>query len=360
MPKKTLVLLFLLCLFGKLWASPPDTTKRATFIPLPIIFFSPETEWGFGAAGIYSFHFAGDSINSRPSQLQLGFAYTLRNQLLAYLPFQLFLKNSQYKIYGELGYYRYVYEFSGIGNKGFQEESELFSVNFPRVRLNALYQPKKDLFVGLRYWMDDYDIVEVAEDGLLDEGNISGAAGGFLSGLGLVSNLDTRDQIFYPSKGVYTELVFFFNQKIFGSDFNFFKTILDGSTFFKTKFDHIIALNTYMEFTAGDAPFNQLSLLGGSKRMRGYFEGALRDKQFVSFQAEYRMTLFWRIGAVFFAGIGAVGADIPEVSEVGNLKYSIGAGLRFLLDEKQKVNLRFDAGFGKNTSGLYITISEAF
>jgi len=354
-----IIIASLMLIGGKLWASPQDTSKRSTLIPLPIIFFTPETEWGFGAAGIYSFHFQEDSLNSRPSQIQLGFAYTLRNQILAYLPFQLFIKNSQYKIYGELGYYRYLYEFSGIGNEGFKEESEIFSVKFPRVRLNGLYQFRKNYFIGLRYWMDDYNITEVEEDGLLSDRMITGSEGGFLSGLGLVFNQDTRDQIFYPSKGKYTEVVVFFNRKAFGSDFNYTKLIFDASQFYETSWNHILAWNVYVELTAGEAPFNQLSLLGGPKRMRGYFEGALRDKQYLTLQGEYRLPLFWRFGMVVFGGLGAVGSDINEI-DLDDIQYSFGAGLRFLLDKKQKVNLRLDAGFGKKTSGLYITVSEAF
>lgn len=357
MDKAQRLIIVLLCIVGSLHGQ--DTTKRSNLIPLPIVFFTPETDWGFGAAGIYSFHFKTDSTNSRPSQIQLGFAYTLRDQILSYLPFQLFLKNGKYKVYGELGYYRYIYEFSGVGNEGFQEESELFSVNFPRVRLNALYQWKQDFFIGLRYWMDDYDIVEVEPDGLLANLPITGADGGFLLGLGGVINVDRRDQIFYPAKGYYTEMVLFFNQEIFGSDFNYTKIILDHSQYWKTSWEHIIALNVYMEFTAGDPPFNQLSLLGGPKRMRGYFEGALRDKQYVVFQAEYRMPLFWRFGAVVFASYGGIADELGDLS-YNKFKYAVGAGLRFRLDDKQKVNLRLDAGYGKNTSGFYITIAEAF
>jgi len=357
--KRILTILIFLLAISKLWASPIDTTKRSTLIPLPIVFFTPETSWGFGAAGIYSFHFKNDRSDSRPSQIQLGLSYTLRNQILSYLPFQLFLKNGKYKVYGELGYYRFIYEFSGIGNEGFQEESELFNVNFPRVRLNGLVQVRPDLFVGLRYWLDDYDITKVEEGGLLSQGDITGSEGGFLSGFGFVSNYDTRDQIFYPSKGLYAETVLFLNHKTFGSDFNYSKFIFDGSAYFENKWKHILALNFYAELTAGDPPFNQLSLLGGPKRMRGYFEGVLRDKQFLTFQAEYRIHLFWRIGAAFFAGYGVVESDLADI-EGKDFNYSVGAGLRFLLDEKQKVNFRLDAGFGKNTSGIYVTVSEAF
>lgn len=42
------------------------------------------------------------------------------------------------------------------------------------------------------------------------------------------------------------------------------------------------------------------------------------------------------------------------------LKYSIGNGVRFALDRKEKLNLRIDYGFGDNSSGLYFTVRESF
>jgi outer membrane protein assembly factor BamA len=340
-------------------AVPSDTTRKASLIPLPLVFFTPETDWGFGAAAVYSFNFKSDSLGSRPSQLQLGFAYTLRDQILAYFPFQLFVRNDRYKFYGELGYYRYIYEFYGIGNRNLLEDGELFSVNFPRVRLNALQQVRPNLFLGLRYWLDDYDITELKAGGRLATEEIPGAAGSFLSGLGFIANYDNRDKIFFPSKGYFAELVLFNNSSVFGSDFNYSKLILDASTFKTLPWKHIVAANFYAELTSGEPPFNQLSLLGGPKRMRGYFEGRYRDKQYFAFQVEYRMPLFWRFGLTLFGGYGLVGDDFASF-QTENLLYSLGAGLRFELDTERKVNIRFDAGYGKKSSGMYITVAEAF
>ncbi|MEN0004413.1 MAG: hypothetical protein AAF798_09725, partial [Bacteroidota bacterium] len=63
--------------------------------------------WGFGAASVLSFKLPSQAAEHRPSQLQLGGAYTLNDQILLYLPFQFFAKQDRYNIYGELGYYRY-------------------------------------------------------------------------------------------------------------------------------------------------------------------------------------------------------------------------------------------------------------
>lgn len=54
------------------------------------------------------------------------------------------------------------------------------------------------------------------------------------------------------------------------------------------------------------APFNALSLLGGSRRLRGYYEGRYRDQNSALVQAELRVDVFKRLGAVVFGGVGAL------------------------------------------------------
>ena len=45
---------------------------------------------------------------------------------------------------------------------------------------------------------------------------------------------------------------------------------------------------------------------------------------------------------------------------MGSLEYSVGFGLRFAIDPKEKINLRVDFGFGKGTSGVYVGAIEVF
>ena len=337
-----------------------DTTKRHSFIVLPLIFSSPETSWGFGGATNVTFRFKGQAETARPSQFQLGFAYTLNKQFLSYLPFQLFFKEEKYKLYGELGYYRFVYFYFGNGNNAREEDREIFNVNFPRIRLNGLYGINKNWFVGLRYWMDDYNIVQVEENGLLDtDNNIIGRKGGLLSGGGIVVNYDSRDHLFTPRSGVLAEMVLFANEKFLGSDFSFQKIYLDIATYFPIAKNHTLAAQVYTELTGGNPPFNQLSLLGGTKRMRGYLEGRFRDKQYFTSQIEYRFPLFWRLGMTAFATTGTVGSSVSDLFD-DQWYYTYGLGLRIMLDTKARVNLRIDAGFGKETSGFYLTFGEAF
>ncbi|MEM6966498.1 MAG: BamA/TamA family outer membrane protein [Bacteroidota bacterium] len=344
---------------GQTNESTKDTLseKRYSLVPLPLIYFTPETRWGFGAGAFLSFRLKGQGKEVPPSQLQFGVAYTLEKQFLSYFPFQLFLKDGKLKLYGELGYYRYVYRYYGNGSESRTSDEEFYSVNFPRVRWNALYRFHPKIFAGFRYFMDDFDIQEVEEDGILATQNILGSEGGLVSALGLVANYDSRDDIFYPSRGSIIELSGMWNANALGSDFNFQKIILDAAGYFSLKEKNILALNLYAEFTLGDAPFNQLALLGGTRRMRGYFEGRFRDDHFLTFQSEYRFPVFKRLKGAVFGSVGSIGSQADSFERSF---WAAGVGIRIGISKTEKVNLRLDYGFGKNTSGFYLTIGEAF
>ena len=153
---KALLLCFLLLSIGKGFSQEKDSTeKNFKAYPLPVIYFTPETDWGFGAVSLFSFRLKEESKESRNSQFQFGGAYTQRDQLLYYLPFQLYYKSENYYAFGELGYYKYSYRFFGIGNDLPAANEELYNVNFPRVRLNVMKLVKASWYLGVRYWLDD-------------------------------------------------------------------------------------------------------------------------------------------------------------------------------------------------------------
>jgi hypothetical protein len=102
-----------------------------------------------------------------------------------------------------------------------------------------------------------------------------------------------------------------------------------------------------------------MGLLGGYRRLRGYYEGRFRENCMALVQAEYRYMFWWRLGLVAFGSAGLV-AHTPGEMAINNTRFAGGGGLRFSLDRKHKINLRAEYAWGKNSSGAYLTIGEAF
>jgi outer membrane protein assembly factor BamA len=186
-----------------------------------------------------------------------------------------------------------------------------------------------------------------------------GSDGGTIFGFGYDLTWENRDNIFFPNSGGYQYFSFLIYPSG-ASDFKFIDIELDVRHYWAIKEDHVFATNFYLEAVSGDVPFYMLPALGGSKRMRGYFYGRYRDKFYSMLQVEYRQYFWRKFGFVVFGGLGNVASEVVEF-DFGTMKYSYGAGLRFLFNKKQKINLRMDIGFGQDgNTGLYFGIEEAF
>ena len=101
-----------------------------------------------------------------------------------------------------------------------------------------------------------------------------------------------------------------------------------------------------------------LAALGGSARMRGYYEGRYRDKNLIETQIELRQHIWRRNGIAVWVGAGNV---FPSFSgfKWGLTLPNYGIGYRW--EFKNRVNVRLDYGFGKKgQSGFLFNINEAF
>jgi outer membrane protein assembly factor BamA len=359
---KNLAFVLLLGISARSYAREPTDTlkpkKRYVVTALPVIFYTPETRFGFGASGIYLFNFKTDSLFAQKSSVNLGFAYTQNKQVLFYLPFNLFLKNRAYQLYGELGYNIFFYNFYGTGNNQPDNFVERYGVEFPRLRITAVKKIAKNFYGGFRYAYDKFSLFKLDTSGQLIKGTIPGSKGGIVSGLGLVTIYDSRNNVFNPDRGWWGELVIYHDDPLTGSTFNYTRIALDVCKFFHYK-ENILALNAYSIYSDSDVPFFQMANLGGQKKMRGFYEGRYRDNNALVFQAEYRRHLFWLLGVTVFADAGQVAYRYDRFNGK-NWRYTYGAGLRLMMDKAQKINLRIDFGVGNNKILPYFTIGEAF
>lgn len=336
--------------------------KKTRWFAVPVVFYTPDTRWGFGASGVSSFQF--DEKSPR-SSLTFGGAYTTRKQLLVYLPFKFFMKKNQLRAYGEVGYFRYVFQYFGIGNAVPNDFLEKYDARFPRIRLNFGKKISPNLFVGPRFSFDQFKITKHDPVGLLVSEKPVGWDGGRLSSLGLFAQFDSRDGVFSPTKGWLTEVSFQQDGRFSGSDFRFGQFFLDAARYLSVGKKSTLAIQIMAQNSWGEVPFFQMATLGGTKKMRGYFDGKYRDRNLFLAQSEFRFSIWKRVGGVVFAGAGTVfGGDfIKNGTKTGffDLRPDVGAGLRFAIDPVQKLNIRLDFGLGeKGQHGFYLTFGEAF
>ena len=328
--------------------------KKVKFSVLPVIYYTPETKLALGAGSSLAFKLPE---SNEISSLQIGAVYTFRKQLLSYLPFNLFFKNDK-RLKGEFGYYDFIYEYYGIGD--IPGNQSFYTAAFPRFQVLGLKSFKKDIFWGASWFYNDYRFYDIdkSEQSSFDETTF-GLDGGRVSSVGPTFLIDKRDGVYWTKKGYYLELGFRFSGGATGSEYEFVRQSIDYRRFIPVGEKLILGFQFFENSIWGDVPFFEYPILGGSKLLRGYYQGYLRDNLFVMAQTEFRGPLIWKFSYAIFAGIGTVS---PNFGDLTQQRYwpSYGAGIRFPLVKEAGINLRLDYAFGRDVSGLYLTFGESF
>lgn len=359
---RKLLILVIIGLCGPLtsYAQKEKKNKGRAFVVAPAPFRYPETRFGVVVAALYTFRFDTKDTISRPSQIQVGGGYTQNKQVLSYVNSLLVTPGRKYLINTECGYYDYFYPFGGIGFSQPADYNENYFVKFPRIRATVLKRFGENIYVGPRFYYDQYKITKVEPNGLLDGGTITGSKGGSLVQYGLVSTFDTRDNIFSAYSGSFVEFGVTGASEAIAGNYNFTRVSMSASKYQPLRKNLTLVVNGTGDFYFGDPPFNGTAYLGGPRVLRGFYEGRYRNRKAISTQAELRWRVLPWLGFVGFVSTGTVANDIDGF-RADQLLFSAGPGVRFTISQKDRLNLRIDYGqTNKGYGNLYVTFFEAF
>lgn len=333
--------------------------KKGVFFVYPIFFYSPETRIAAGAQLNYIFRGSKNKQSSRPSIITPELIYTQNKQIITEIRTDIYLKDENIHLKSLANYKKFSNMFYGIGIDTPIDQEESYTSRSWEFLFLLEKKIAPGLYIGGKYHFQNWTIIKCKEGGLLSSGDIPGSKKGTLSGIGFVINRDTRNNIFFPTRGELYSSSIFLSNRLFGSNFNFSVFRIDLRKYFPCFSSHVIALQALVETQSGTVPFHMLSKIGGPNLIRGYYAGRYRDKHLLAFQLEYRLPLFWKIGMVVSAGIGEVANRISNF-KLENFKYSLGFGFRYLFNKKEHINVRLDMGFGQGTSEFYMDAKEAF
>jgi outer membrane protein assembly factor BamA len=333
-----------------------------TLVPLPVVFYQPETGTGFGAVAAYYMY--GDVSSTErvlPSTLWLLAVYTTKRQVSLELGAELYHRHGKYRTVATVGFSEFPTKFWGTGNAVPEEQEEDYT---PRTFYGAgefQWSVAPGWYVGAAVEVGHRQLVTVDSAGLLDQGIAPGTADGRLVGAGLLFSRDTRDNSVNPTRGSYHQLRTMGYDDLIASEFDFWMVTLDLRKYVPLESGPVLAFRALGAAASAATPFDRLPQLGGDVLLRGYYEGRFRDRSLVALQTELRAHVWWRIGVVAFAGVGQV-ATTPSNLELDGFKPSLGAGLRFALSPDAGLNIRADYGWGFDvgSGGLYLNIGEAF
>jgi hypothetical protein len=351
-------------------AAPPQEQTPATaaagtqqprgeiaFSPIPMV--NPSIGNGGGAALLYSRRLGANNM-SPPSTFAVGGFATGRGSWGLGLGARLYLSNDRFRILAGGGGGEFNYNFFGVG-----ADSGQAGVSIPLSQQSRafLIEPKMRIFphwyVGPRYHLITNDIglgshklnPETLPIPLPSDLKFRTAA------LGVRVQRDTSDSAFYPRKGSLIDLTADFFGPAFGADRDYKNLTVSYDKYLSMGPKNVFAVHGSVCMVSDEAPFFDVCELGQSKDLRGYQVGQFRDDRMLVGQGEYRRELFWRLGAVAFAGAGAVGKTFGDM---GSAEPGGGLGIRFVLAKRNHINLRADYAWGDGSHATYVSLGEAF
>lgn len=337
-------------------SAPPSGEERSALDDwsiIPILFYTPETSLGFGAAVVWSF----DPTDGKApiSTIGGGLILTTEEQVIFRIEPDVRLESFILHSFVRLQRYptRYFEDGAHPGDDGepYDEASLLASVD-GRFRID------NELAAGLRCDMLWDEVLDTQDGGVLDGADVLGKRPYVASGCGPVIAYDTRNDVRLPSRGIYAEARLQGWTSLYGESFHALQSDLDFRGFVDLGHGHVFAGHLRLRATLGDLPFQLLPKLGGSNFLRGWFEGHLLSQNAALAQLEWRFPLFWKISGAVFASAGQAFERFEDFSP-DELRFGAGAGLRVLVNKRQSVNVRVDFAYGSNFAA-YVDVLEAF
>ena len=364
-----------------------DSLLNLPAMGIPVINYSPESTWEFGAAAQGYFRLPNQE---RTSIVQLDGTYSLNHQWYINAQGNLYFgspdagapkhKSPTWQLQFRSGYsdrpatYYGIYRDSHFANEGntgigmlrqgtpYQLQRGYLNIQAPiYVAQHIAVGPMADMLIARFSIQDTYTTVNPLVQ----------------LALGAVAQYDSRDNVFYPTKGIFakvTAAAAYTNpidipqgqqatvNGLLSADLRHYVP-LPCDLVFAWQFKAQLMLSPY--HISHLTLYPMLPRLGGQDGIRGINSDMFRDDIMMALQAELRIPIWSIFRAAVFAGIG-------DVYDYHNWHWAVpkvgyGLGLRAAIN-KAKVNIRFDIARSNvdprwnniNAYSFYLTATEAF
>lgn len=344
-------------------AAKLDSMPNWPAMGVPVINYTPETSWEFGAAAQVYFKL---QHNPHTSIVQVGGAYSLKHQWYANVQGTLYLGSDIPWLIQFRGGYRYYPDtYYGIGNQPDQPDTYARKgLSYHSQRAYGYVQPLvsvgKSWYVGGHMeclW--EHTRLQNADDTVTI----------LMPAVGFTAFLDTRDVIYYPNKGMFLKFAATHYNHVWGATATVTRLYVDWRHFVPLGKGFIwcyqICASMSLSGDAASIPFQMLPTLGGQDLIRGIPYGMFRDNTMLAMQTELRMPVWRWIRACAFIGMG----DVNDYTnwQWGRPKVGYGLGLRLTIN-RAKINIRADVARNNiypnwgdiRGYGFYLTATEAF
>jgi hypothetical protein len=345
-----------------------DSTKKSSFVFLPVISSAPETGLEAGGAGLFSFY--TDTVAKHNTRVSNVFAYvtvTTKGQSRFSLSSTYWEPQNAWHYNAAISYIHFPFNYYGLGNNTRKADAELVDEKRFKLNLSAEKLVAKNLYAGIVLGGFNYKYADADPTGIHfnTDPQLQDRTGGASIFAGPTLIFDSRNNNTYTTRGMVITSYYNLMHGILGNNsyvgglFN-----IEYAQFFLLSKRLVLGLDIQEQsLTGGRSPFYLLPALGSDELMRGYYGGRYRDRNFIAGQTELRYRISDRIGIVGFLGTGEVAHSGFSINA---LKPNYGGGLRYFFDTEKGLSIRADYGIGqkptgeKRESGFYVGLGQAF
>jgi hypothetical protein len=326
--------------------------RKRDFVIVPIPMSNPTLDTGLVLGGAY-FHPQSEQEKARQPASVTGAAglYTSNKSKAFALGHQSYMAANTWRVGGVLGYADLSLKLPklAVGD----EETDfnwLIAGEFIAARVSRKIFGQWYLGVQGRYIAFDQSF-ETAT--MSDNFDVTAATKSV--GLGIVATFDKRDKPLNSFSGSIFEFKVLVNDTALGGDANYTNSGISYRSY------HSIGASTVLAWELEGCKQSEGAPLWDSCRLglRGFSATEYMGKSSASAQVELRQRFNKKWGAVAFLGGGSYNGSFSDLRE-NDLIHSYGLGLRFMLLESQRVNLRVDYARSNGSDAIYLSVGEAF
>jgi outer membrane protein assembly factor BamA len=177
------------------------------------------------------------------------------------------------------------------------------------------------------------------------------------SGLGVVAELDTRDNFFSPHDGYYLELEHLLYRDYLGSDIDYQLTTLQSNNYWKLSDRFRAGLRVAFDYADTDTPLPPFAVPFIS--LRGIPAVRYQGNVVVASEAELAWQLDDRWTLLGFAGVGRAANESGDLGDAPS-RTTRGAGFRYLIARRYGFEMGVDVARGPEESVFYIQAGTAW
>ncbi|HIF9494325.1 TPA: BamA/TamA family outer membrane protein [Photobacterium damselae] len=332
-----------------------DVSQGIDWGVLPGPFANPEQGVGFGiaAVGLYA---PSDWVETTPySTLAIKSYISSTGSYGLGLENRTYLNHDRLRLLGDVWISHSPQYYWGVGKKAAEDDRNKseYQGRIFKVAPKVSYQFLPHTYVTLGWDFQSYAKQKI-DSNLLTAYQLEDQRS---SGISTAFEYDRRDFEPNPYHGIllFAEWVNF--RKSLGSDQNYQRLTINYRQYVEISDSDVLAWDLYGQKVDGDIPWYGYAEMGNDDRMRGYYTGQYRDRYQLSSQIELRHRFNYRHGMVAWISGGNIA---PKSSELFSDSWLPSAGIGYRFTFKPRINVRIDYAVGKDSSGFYFNINEAF